>query len=148
MTDSIRPRRRRRRSTESEGIPPISELQKLIPPPDRVRQRRTINSKEPLPIDNPLDSLSQNVPTPQLSETTTPEVATDEVAEGISQELNQWVIDENKITNSSLTNTIDKIKAELREESRYDPDSLYWDGTHNWDDNDSSNYQHFLGSFE
>ena len=147
MTDNIRVRKRRTASTKSEDFTSSPEVKKLFPP-NKVRQRRTIHTKEPLPIDNPFSSLSQNLPTPQLSETTTPEVSANEEKEDIPKELNQFVIDENKVTNPSLTNTIDKIKAELREESRYDPDSLYWDGTHNWDDNDSSDYQHFLGSFE
>ena len=141
MTDNIRVRKRRTASTKSEDFTSSPEVKKLFPP-NKVRQRRTIHTKEPLPINNPFGSPSQNVPTPQSSELKTPEVSADEVS------TQEFVIDENKITNPSLTNTIDKIKAELREDSRYDFDSLYTDDTHHWTDNYSEDYQHFLGSFE
>ena len=137
MTDNIRVRERKRRTAESEDFTSSSEVKKLFPPSNKVRKRRTINTKEPLQVDNPLDSLSQNFPTPQISETTTPEISTDEEKERTPQKLTQWVIDENKVTNLHLSNTIDKIKAEIRDESRYNPDSSYSEG-----------YQGFLDSFE
>ena len=126
MTDNIKVRKRKRRTAESPDFTSSPEVKKLFPP-NKVRQRRTIHTKEPLPIDNPFSSLSKNVPTPQISEPSTPEVSTDEV---LTQGINQWVIDENKVTNPHLVNTIDKIKAEFSDESRYNPDSSYSEGYH------------------
>lgn len=133
MTDSIRPRRRRRRSTESKDTLPISELQKLIPDSDRVRQRRTSTITKPQQIDEIMSDLSKNVPTPRPEKPQTPtEVSTD-----------NFIIDETKITNPFLVNTIDQIKAEISEESCNEHNSLYWDDTHNWCTTYSSDYQHF-----
>lgn len=50
----------------------------------------------------------------------------------LSESVNDnFVIDENKVTNPYLINTIDKIKTEPSKDSRGEHDPLYWDDTHN-----------------
>lgn len=48
----------------------------------------------------------------------------------------------------SQLNTIDSIKSELREESRYEVHSEFQDDAHHFYDYESDDYNHFLGRFE
>jgi hypothetical protein len=129
MSDTIRQRRRRTSSNFNEGALEIDSTFSDDPP--RVRRRRTASN-----------DLSESLPEDDVS-------LTSQDVNSVSESVNDnFVLEEHQIITPSLINAIDSIKAELREESRYDSTSEFWSDSHDWGNAQSSDYWHFLGSFE
>ena len=119
MSDIIRGRRRRTSSDSDESLQKTARTFEFNETPP-VRRRRTAESEV---------SSSQSEDDPLLAD-------------------DSFILDEHKITNPSLVNAIDSIKAEIREESRYHSVSQFWDDSHDWGESESSDYWHYLGYYE
>ena len=128
LTDAPRVRRKRR-STEEDSSPSTIHLSKSsleLPVNDSVRQNSSSSNTN---TENTLIEASPSQNTPINNE-------------------NSFLLDERKITNPSLINTIDKIRTEFAEDKRFTSEQKYWDETHNWGSEESDDYWHFLGSYE
>ena len=59
-----------------------------------------------------------------------------------------FILSRDKITSPPLINTLDQISTELGEDRRNEPDSDYWDDSHDWGSEYNNDYWHFLGQYE
>lgn len=138
MSDTIRQRRQRTSSNFNEGASAIAQRHPegmidstFSDDTPRVRRRRTAS-----------DSLSESLPEDDV-------FLTSQDVNSVSKSVNDnFVLEEHQITTPCLINAIDSIKAELREESRYNSTQQFWNDSHDWGNAQSSDYWHFLGSFE
>ena len=129
MSDTIRQRRRRTSSNFNEEASESDSTFSNDTP--RVRRRRTAS-----------DGASKSLPEDDVS-------LTSEDVNSVSESVdNNFVLEEHQITTPSLINALDSIKAELRDESRYDSTQQFWNDSHDWGNAQSNDYWHFLGSFE
>lgn len=164
-----KPRRRRRISIDSINEPSsFEETTSSINSPtntSRVRRRRRRSNRTDESSSSPsqdFEAIVQrlsfaeiaNTPAKQIAEPKTqlnPEEKTIEEKSFETlptKDLDSFLVDERKITNPSLINTIDRIRTEFAEDKRFTSEQKYWDETHNWGSEESDDYWHFLGSYE
>lgn len=162
MSDTIRRRRRRTKSDSDEFTSTFDTNQSNDDTP-LVRRRRTASNcpdkslpedeSDLLPSDESLQETDRAFDfdaTPSVSRrrTVKSEASLPQLEDDAFICYESFIIDEKKITNPCLVNAIDSIKAELREESRYHSVSQFWDDSHDWGESESSDYWHYLGSYE
>lgn len=121
--------RRKKRSIEEDSNPSTTQLFKSsleFSAKDSVRQ----------------DSSSSSTDTKSIFVEASPSQST------LISNQDSFLLEERKITNPSLINTIDKIRTEFAEDKRFNSEQKYWGETHNWGSEESDDYWHFLGSYE